>query len=84
MRNEKWKYDFTPIDSNSNLFADQEYTRAYLRHLYVSEEMLGPMIGSIHNLHFYLDLVTTARKKITEGTFSAWKSEILPKISKKL
>jgi queuine tRNA-ribosyltransferase len=84
MKNEKWKYDFTPIDSNSNLFADQEYTRAYLRHLYVSEEMLGPMIGSIHNLHFYLDLVTTARKKISEGTFSAWKSEILPKISKKL
>ena len=84
MKNEKWKYDFTPIDANSNLFADQEYTRAYLRHLYVSEEMLGPMIGSIHNLHFYLDLVTTARKKISEGTFSAWKSEILPKISKKL
>ena len=84
MRNEKWKYDFTPIDINSELFADQEYTRAYLRHLFVSEEMLGPMIGSIHNLHFYLDLVKTARKKIEEGTFSTWKSEILPKISKKL
>jgi len=84
MRNEKWKYDFTPLDVNSNLFADQEYTRAYLRHLYVAEEMLGPMIGSIHNLHFYLDLITTARKKIAEGTFSSWKSEILPKISTKL
>ncbi|MCL2167843.1 MAG: tRNA guanosine(34) transglycosylase Tgt [Lentimicrobiaceae bacterium] len=84
MRNEKWKYDFTPIDTKSDLFADKEYTRAYLRHLYVSEEMLGPMIGSIHNLHFYLDLVKTARKKIEEGTFTLWKSEILPKISKKL
>ena len=84
MRNEKWKYDFSPIDVNSDLFADQEYTRAYLRHLYVSGEMLGPMIGSMHNLHFYLDLVTTARKKIEEGIFSTWKSEILPKISRKL
>ena len=84
MRNEKWKHDFTPIDLSSHLFADREYTRAYLRHLYVAGEMLGPMIGSIHNLHFYLDLVKTARNKIMEGTFSSWKSEILPKISKKL
>jgi len=84
MRNEKWKHDFTPIDLSSNLFADREYTRAYLRHLYVAEEMLGPMIGSIHNLHFYLELVKTARDKIAEGTFSSWKSEILPKISKRL
>jgi queuine tRNA-ribosyltransferase len=84
MRNEKWKYDFTPIDINSELFADKEYTRAYLRHLYVSEEMLGPMISSIHNLHFYLDLVKIARKKIEDGTFSTWKNEVLPKISMRL
>jgi len=84
MRNEKWKHDFTPIDLSSNLFADKEYTRAYLRHLYVAEEMLGPMIGSIHNLYFYLDLVKTAKNKIADGTFSLWKSEILPKISKRL
>jgi queuine tRNA-ribosyltransferase len=84
MRNEKWKYDFTPININSDLFADKEYTRAYLRHLYVSDEMLGPMIGSLHNLHFYLELVKTARNKIKEGTFTTWKSEILQKISQKL
>lgn len=84
MRNEKWKDDFTPIDAQSDLFADQEYSRAYLRHLYISDEILGPMIGSIHNLHFYLDLVKTARKKILEGTFASWKNEILPKISRKL
>jgi queuine tRNA-ribosyltransferase len=84
MRNEKWKYDFTPVSINSELFADKEYTRAYLRHLYVSEEMLGPMIGSIHNLHFYLDLVKTARNKIQEGSFMTWKNEILPKISARL
>ena len=84
MRNEKWKNDFTPIDIHSDLFADQEYTRSYLRHLYVANEMLGAMIGSIHNLHFYLDLVQTARKKILEGTFSSWKNEVLPKLSRKL
>lgn len=84
MRNEKWKFDFTPIDKYSELFADQQYTRAYLRHLYVSDEILGPMIGSLHNLHFYLDLVKTARMKIMEGKFASWKDEILPKISQKL
>jgi queuine tRNA-ribosyltransferase len=84
MRNEKWKNDFTPIDIQSDLFADQEYTRAYLRHLYVANEMLGAMIGSIHNLHFYLDLVQTARVKILDGTFSQWKNEVLPKLSRKL
>ncbi|MCQ2286997.1 MAG: tRNA guanosine(34) transglycosylase Tgt [Bacteroidales bacterium] len=84
MRNEKWKYDFSPIDENSDLFADKEYSKAYLRHLYVSDEILGMMIGSIHNLHFYLDLVTTARKKIEEGTFSTWKDQILPILMRKL
>ena len=84
MRNEKWKFDFSPIDENSELFADREYTKAYLRHLYVSNEILGKMIGSIHNLHFFLDLVTTARKKIEEGTFASWKNEIIPILMRKL
>ena len=84
MKNEKWKKDFTPIDAKSDLFADREYTRAYLRHLYVSDEILGPMIGSIHNLHFYLDLVRTARKKIEEGVFAQWKNEMVPILSQRL
>ena len=84
MKNEKWKKDFTPIDAGSDLFADREYSRAYLRHLYVADEMLDPMIGSIHNLHFYLDLVRTARKKIEEGVFAQWKNEIIPRISQRL
>ncbi len=84
MRNEKWKFDFTPLDKNSDLIADQEYTRAYLRHLYTANEMLGPMIGSLHNLHFYLDLIKTARLKIQEGTFTQWKNQIIPKISQRL
>ena len=84
MKNEKWKKDFTPIDAGSDLFADREYSRAYLRHLYVADEMLGPMIGSIHNLHFYLELVRMARKKIEEGVFAQWKNEIIPRISQRL
>lgn len=84
MRNEKWKFDFTPLNTTSDLFADQEYSRAYLRHLYTANEMLGPMIGSLHNLHFYLDLVKTARMKIKDGTFSQWKDQIIPKISQRL
>ena len=84
MKNEKWKHDFTPIDPQSSLFADREYTKAYLRHLYVSDEILGMMIGSLHNLHFYLELVKTARQKIEEGVFASWKNEILPKLKQKL
>lgn len=84
MRNEKWKRDFTPLDANSDLTADRVYTRAYLRHLYTADEILGPMIGSIHNLHFYLQLVTMARQKIVEGTFTEWKNQMLPRLSTRL
>lgn len=84
MKNEKWKFDFSPIDANSDLPADNIYTKAYLRHLYVSNEILGPMIGSIHNLHFYLDLVKTARQKIEEGTFTSWKNQMVPVLSQRI
>lgn len=84
MKNEKWKKDFTPLDVQSTLFVDREYTRAYLRHLYVSDEILGMMIGSLHNLHFYLELVKMARQKIEEGVFASWKNEIIPKLIQKL
>ena len=84
MRNEKWKEDFSPIDENSDLIADRIYSKAYLRHLYASNEILGPMIGSMHNLHFYLDLVTVARQKIQEGTFAEWKAQTVPVIGRRL
>ena len=84
MKNEKWKADFTPLDADSDLTADRIYTRAYLRHLYTAGELLGPMIGTIHNLHFYLQLVTTARQKIMEGTFTEWKNQMVPKLSTRL
>jgi queuine tRNA-ribosyltransferase len=84
MRNEKWKSDFSPIEETSELFADREYSKAYLRHLYTANEMLGAMIGSLHNLHFYLDLVKTARQHILTGDFATWKAQILPKLGRRL
>ncbi len=84
LRNEKWKFDFTPLDAESDLFADRVYTRAYLRHLYMNGEMLAGMIGSLHNLHFYLNLVREARKHIEEGDFTAWKEAYVPLLSRRI
>lgn len=82
IRNEKWKNDHSQIDEANHSFADQ-YSKAYLRHLIISNEMLGAQIASQHNLAFYLWLVKTARKKIIEGDFKAWKSSIIDKLTKR-
>lgn len=84
IRNEKWKDDFSPIDDNGTCFVDQAYTKAYLRHLVISKEMLGAQIATLHNLSFYLWLVTEARKQIIDGTFASWKSEMVSKLSTRL
>lgn len=84
MRNEKWKADFSPIDENGLSFVDKQYSRAYLRHLFVAGEMLGSMIASLHNLSFYLWLVKEARKHILAGDFASWKQMMVPKISQRL
>lgn len=84
MKNEKWKNDFSPIDENGTSFVDHQYSKAFLRHLFISNEYLAPMIASLHNLAFYLRLVKTAREKIIEGTFSAWKAEMVQKLDKRL
>lgn len=84
MRNEKWKNDFTPIDANSDLWVDQQHTKAYLRHLITSGEILGAQIASLHNLHFYLWLVTTAREKIISGEFYEWKKTMVSRLGQKL
>lgn len=73
IKNEKWKNDFSPIEADSDLFADTTYTKAYLRHLIHSGEMLGAQIATLHNLHFYLWLVKEAREKIIAGEFYNWK-----------
>jgi queuine tRNA-ribosyltransferase len=84
IKNEKWKTDFSPIDENANSFVDTDYSKAYLRHLFISGEMLGPQIASIHNLSFYLWLVKEARLHIVDGTFNNWKNEMTEKVSVRL
>ena len=84
IRNEKWKKDFSPIDPLLITFADQHYTKAYLRHLFIAGEYLAGMIASVHNLGFYLWLVKESRRRIIDGTFSAWKDEMVVKLSRRL
>lgn len=84
IKNEKWKDDFSPIEAESNLFVDQFYSKAYLRHLIRSQEILGAQIASLHNLHFYLWLVKQAREKIIEGTFYDWKEKMVKVLGQRL
>ena len=81
MRNNKYKNEFSPVDEACDCYTCKNFTRAYLRHLFIAKEVLALELASIHNLHFYLNLVTEARKNILNGTFKSWKEEILPKIS---
>ena len=81
MRNSKYKDDFSTIDENCDCYTCKNYSKAYLRHLYIAKEILALELGSIHNLHFYLNLVKEARKKIIEGKFKDWKEETIKKIS---
>ena len=84
IKNKKWELDFSPLDPNGTAYVDQVYTKAYLRHLIKAEENLGIQIATIHNLAFYLDLMKQARKHILEGTFTAWKNQIVPKLGRRL
>ncbi|MBQ0034954.1 MAG: tRNA guanosine(34) transglycosylase Tgt [Bacteroidales bacterium] len=84
MRNKKWEDDFTELDPMGTAYVDHQYTRAYVRHLIHSDEMLGLEILSIHNLAFYLELVKTAREHILAGDYKQWKDGILPIIMHRL
>lgn len=84
MRNEKWKDDFSPIDENLGGYASSFYSRAYLRHLISSKEILGAQIASIHNLSFYLWLVRQAREHILRGDFTDWKNKMVVKLMTRL
>ena len=84
IRNEKWKNDFSPIDPNSDLYSDLQYSKAYLRHLVISKEILAAQIATLHNLHFYLWLVKEARKHIIEGDFVTWKDVMVKKLGQRL
>jgi queuine tRNA-ribosyltransferase len=84
IRNEKWKDDFTGIDPAIGGYVSTFYSKAYLRHLTISKEILAAQIGSIHNLSFYLWLVGQAREHILEGDFSVWKDHMVKKVSTRL
>ncbi len=84
IRNEKWKADFSPIDAAGYCFADTDYTKAYLRHLFISKEMLAAQLATLHNLSFYLWLVTEARNRINDGSFLSWKNLMVKKVSQRL
>jgi queuine tRNA-ribosyltransferase len=84
IKNEKWKNDFSAIDPNSSLYSDLTYSKAYLRHLIISKELLGAQIASLHNLHFYLWLVKEARKKIIDGSFLPWKEQMVKQMATRL
>jgi queuine tRNA-ribosyltransferase len=81
IKNEKWKDDFGPIDPSGDCFVDQQYSRAYLRHLIISGELLGAQVASLHNLRFYLWLMEETRAQIQAGTFNQWKNEMISKLS---
>ena len=84
MKNKKWANDFSPIDPESDCFVDQQYTKAYLRHLFVADELLAMQIASVHNLAFYLWIVKEARRQIIAGTFATWKEVMVKRVSTRL
>lgn len=84
MRNKKWAEDFSPLQEDGPSYVDRVYTKAYVRHLFVSQELLAMQIASIHNLAFYLWLVREARKHILDGTFASWKREMIEKVTRRL
>lgn len=84
MKNEKWKNDFSNLDENGTSYVDKAYTKAYVRHLVHSQELLAAQICSIHNLAFYLWLVGEARNQIIAGTFREWKNKMVLQLGVRL
>ena len=84
IKNSKWKNSFEKLDENGTSFVDQNYSKAYLHHLFKSNEILGKQIASLHNIRFYLWLMEKARHYIKEGSFYKWKKNITRKLDNKL
>ena len=84
IRNSKWKDDFSPVDADSPAPTSRTHSRAYLRHLFINEEILGMQLASLQNLGFYLRLVGEARRRIFDGTFLEWKNRMVKKVSTRL
>ena len=84
MRNKKWADDFTPLQEDGASIVDHVYSKAYVRHLFIANELLAMQIASIHNLAFYLWLVTEARNHIISGDFKTWKTSMIEKVTRRL
>jgi len=84
IKNKKWETDFSPLDENGTSYVDSFYTKAYVKHLFKSNELLGLQIASIHNLAFYLWLVDNARNHIIDGDFTSWKNIMIKKLGTRL
>ncbi|MBZ0205128.1 MAG: tRNA guanosine(34) transglycosylase Tgt [Flavobacteriales bacterium] len=84
IKNKIWADDHSPLDTNGTSFVDSAYSKAFVRHLFVTNELLGLQIASLHNLAFYVALMTEARGRILDGTFSEWKARMLPKLKTRI
>jgi queuine tRNA-ribosyltransferase len=84
IKNKKWEEDFSPIDTMAHTYVDTDYSKAYLRHLFIANEFLGKQIATIHNLGFYMWLVREARRQILAGTFRDWKEAMVKKVTTRL
>ncbi len=84
IKRENFKFDKKPVDENCTCYTCRNFSRSYLRHLYVAKEILSYELNTIHNLHFYLDLVNKARDAIENGVYEQFKKESLEKISIKI
>ena len=84
MKNRKWANDHSILDPKGTSFVDKIYTKAYVRHLFASNEMLGKQIATLHNIRFYLWLMEQARDQIKLGNFNKWKNQIIKKLDVRL
>ena len=84
IKNRKWKNDFSLIDKEGTSYVDKTYSKAYLRHLFTNDEILGKQIATLHNIRFYLWLLELAKKKISDGTFNKWKNQMIKKLDKRI
>ena len=84
IKNRKWKNDFSLIDNEGTSYVDKTYSKAYLRHLFTNDEILGKQIATLHNIRFYLWLLEQAKKKISDGTFNKWKNQMIKKLDKRI
>jgi queuine tRNA-ribosyltransferase len=84
IKNEKWKEDFSVLEEDGEVFTDHAYSKAYLRHLFISKEILAAMIATIHNLGFYIWLMNESRRRILEGNFTEWKTNMVKRLMTKL